>query len=111
MAGLTEVTGQSVNSYSASSSILSTLQTAFSSHEDVIMGTGDGNAPSGSNLVGGHMFMVTGVNAAAGTVSLLNPWGTSGAGSSLEMSFTDSISTLASDGVMFGVTTGKSALG
>jgi len=109
--GLTEVTGQSVNSYSASSSILSTLQTAFSSHEDVIMGTGDGNAPSGSNLVAGHMFMVTGVNAAAGTVSLLNPWGTAGAGSGLLMSFTDSISTLAADGAMFGVTTGKSALG
>jgi len=109
--GLTEVTGQSVNSYSASSSILSTLQTAFTSHEDVIMATGGGSAPSGSNLVDGHMYMVTGVNAAAGTVSLLNPWGTSGAGCGLEMSFTDSISTLAANGAMFGVTTGKSALG
>jgi hypothetical protein len=116
--GLTETTGQSVNSYytspgeSASSlgSLLSTLQAAFSSHEDVIMGTG-GDGPSGSNLVGSHMYMVTGVNAAAGTVSLLNPWGTSGAGSGLQMAFTDSIATLASDGVTFGVTTGKSALG
>jgi hypothetical protein len=115
--GLTEVTGQSVNScgtYSGESasslgSLLSTLQTAFSSHEDVIMGTG-GNGPSGSNLVGGHMYMVIEINASAGTVSLLNPWGTSGAGSGLQMAFTDSISTLASDGVTFGVTTGKSAL-
>ncbi len=116
--GLTEITGQSVNSYYTSSgesssslgSLLSTLQTAFSSHEDVIMATG-GNGPSGSNLVGGHMYMVTGVNAAAGTVSLLNPWGTSGAYSGYQMSFTNSIATLASDGVTFGVTTGKSALG
>jgi hypothetical protein len=108
--GLTEVTGQSVNSYGASASILSTLQTAFASHEDVIMGTG-GDGPPGSNLVGGHMYMVTGINAAAGTVSLMNPWGTSGAGNGLEMAFTDSISTLAADGAMFGVTTGKSALG
>jgi hypothetical protein len=109
--GLTEVTGQSVTSYSPSSSILSTLQTAFSSHEDVIMGTGGGSNPSGSNLVDGHMYMVTAVNAAAGTVSLLNPWGTSGAGSGLQMSFTDSISTLAANGATFGVTTGRSVLG
>ena len=74
------------------------------------MGTG-GDGPSGSNLVGGHMYMVTGVNAAAGTVSLLNPWGTSGAYSGYQMSFTDSISTLAADGATFGVTTGKSVLG
>ena len=114
--GLTEVTGQSVNSYGTSSgksssslgSLLSTLQTAFSSHEDVIMATG---GTSSGNLVADHMYMVTGVNAAAGTVSLLNPWGTSGAYSGLQMSFTNSISTLASNDVMFGATTGKSALG
>ena len=80
--GLTEATGQSVNSYgtysgkssSSLSSLLSTLQTAFSSHEDVIMGTG-GDGPSGSNLVGGHMYMVTGVNAAAGNRIAAQPLG------------------------------------
>ena len=117
--GLTEVTGQSVTSYgtysgessTALGGLLSTIQAAFASHEDVIMATSSGTAPSGSNLVANHMFMVTGVNAAAGTVTLENPWGVSGAGTGLKMSFTDSIATLASDGVTFGMTSGKSALG
>ena len=117
--GLTEVTGQSVqsfNTYQGESAsllqpVLQSLQAALSAREDVIMATPSQSPPSGSNLQTDHMFMVLGVNAAAGTVTLENPWGTNVAGSGLQATFTDSIATLASDSVSFGVTMGKSVLG
>ncbi len=111
--GLTEITGQSFNTYSIStnssassvSNTLGTLQTALSNGEDVIMGTSGSTPPTGSNLVSDHMFSVLAVNAAAGTVTLRNPWGGSGA------IFTDAESYLAADNVQFLATTGHSVLG
>ena len=51
------------------------------------------------------MYIVTGVNAAAGTISIQNPWNTAYSGS-LQMSFTDTIAQLAADNVSIYATTG-----
>lgn len=114
--GLSAITGQNVNTFSlwngesasALGAVLSNLQTAFAAHEDVLMGS-NGN-DTANNIVGGHMYAVTGVNLAAGTVSLDNPWNGSGVGTGLQMQFTDSIATLAKDGVTFFAATGPAAL-
>ena len=114
--GLSAITGQSTNSYSlwngesaaALGTVLSSLQSAFSGHEDVIMASnGDDTA---HNIVGGHMYAITGVNLAAGTVSIDNPWNGSGVGTGLAMQFTDSIATLAKDGVTFFAAKGAAAV-
>ena len=114
--GLTEITGQAYTTYnttaneasSSTSAMLSALQSALASGQDVIMGT-SGLAAKG-NLVAGHMFEVTGVNAAAGTVTLQNPWNGSGEDSGLAMAFTTSIAALEADYVSFMATSGKSAM-
>ncbi len=113
---LTEITGQGINQYSlyatesASNltSVLKTLQSALSGHQEVMMATSD-KAVSG-NLVADHMFMVTGVNATAGTVTLQNPWGIDGP-SNMQMTFSAQVSTLATDGASLFSTTGKSVYG
>ena len=51
-----------------------------------------------------------GVNLAAGTVSLDNPWNGSGVGAGVAMQFTDSIATLAKDGVTFFAAKGAAAV-
>jgi hypothetical protein len=56
------------------------------------------------------MFEVTGVNAAAGTVTLQNPWNGSGKDSGLAMAFTTSIAALEADYVSFMATSGKSTM-
>jgi hypothetical protein len=108
---LTEITDQGFNTYALSpststsslSSIISTLGTDWTSGDELLMSTP--NASNG-NLVGDHMYEVTGVNVAAGTISIQNPWNTSYSGS-LAMSFTESISQLAADGCALYATTGK----
>ena len=84
--GLSAITGQSVNSYgvfagelpAALGAVLTNLQSAFTNHEDVLMASsGDDLA---DNIVGAHMYAVIGVNLAAGTVTLDNPWNGSGLG-------------------------------
>jgi len=64
--------------------------------------------PSASqgNLVGDHMYMITGVNAASDTLTIRNPWGSSYSGS-LAMTFTESIQQLAADNTSLWVTSGK----
>jgi hypothetical protein len=114
--GLTAITGQSVTDYFASdytsassiTSLLDTLGSAFSSDEDVLMSTiGDDSA---LNLVGDHMYAVIGVNVAAGTVTLDNPWNANGAGSGVQMQFTEPLSALLADGVTFHVAAGAPAV-
>lgn len=116
--GLQAITGQSDNwdgftaheSTSSLQSLLTQLQTAFNGKEEILFASQTND--SAANLVASHMFFVTGVNAAAGTVSLENPWGANGAGSGLQMSFTDTIATLAAQsGDGFYVTSGKPTLG
>jgi hypothetical protein len=114
--GLSAITGQSVNSYalfageSAASlgTVLTTLQSAFANKEDVLMASTVDDAAH--NIVGDHMYAVTGINVAAGTVSLDNPWNGSGLGTGLQMQFTDSIAALANDSVTFFAATGKAAV-
>jgi calpain family cysteine protease len=108
---LTEITDQTFNTYGLSSgtsasslsSILSTLGTDWTAGDELIMSTP--NASNG-NLVGDHMYEVTGVNVAAGTISIQNPWNTSYSGS-LAMSFTETIGQLAADNCTLYATTGK----
>jgi len=49
---------------------------------------------SSGNLVGDHMYMITGVNAATDTFTIQNPWNTAYSGP-LAMSFTETIQQLA----------------
>jgi hypothetical protein len=84
-------------------SILSSMASSFSSGEEIVLGT---PAASSGNLVGDHMFMVTGVNATTDTLTLRNPWGSAYSGS-LAMIFTESIQQLAADNTMLWVTSGK----
>jgi hypothetical protein len=83
-------------------SILTNLASSFSAGEEVLMST-PGN--SSGNLVGDHMYMVTGVNAATGTLTIQNPWNTAYS-SSLSMSFTETIQQLAANNCSLWVTSG-----
>ncbi|MBV8663199.1 MAG: hypothetical protein JO107_08860, partial [Hyphomicrobiales bacterium] len=107
---LPQITDQPVNSYALNAntssaslrSTLATLDSDFSAGEELVITT-----PSNStgNLVHDHVFEVTGVNVAAGTISLQNPWNGDYSGP-LAMSFTDSLKHLADAGVTLYATTG-----
>jgi hypothetical protein len=107
---LSEITDQTFSTYNLSSgeskttlsSLMSTLSTDFKAGDEIILSTP--NVDNG-NLVGDHMYMITGVNASAGTISIQNPWNTAYSGS-LQMSFTDTIAQLAADNVSLYATTG-----
>ena len=120
--GLQAITGQSDtwlglpsgDSSTALHGLLTQLQSAFASKEEILFTCETNN--SAANLVSNHMYFVTGVNVNSGTVSLGNPWGANGAGSGLQMSFTDSISSLVTQSPTglengFYVTSGKPNLG
>jgi hypothetical protein len=108
---LTLITNQSETpttlspSTSASSlgSILTNLASSFSAGEEVLMST---PTNSSGDLVGGHMYMVTGVNAATGTLTIQNPWNTAYSGS-LSMNFSETIQQLAADNCTLWVTSGS----
>jgi hypothetical protein len=108
---LSEITDDTFTTYNLSpsssksslTSLMSTLSSDFSVGDEIILSTP--NADDG-NLVGDHMFIVTAVNAAQGTITLQNPWNTAYSGS-LQMTFTDSIATLAADDVSIYATTGS----
>lgn len=112
--GLSAITGQSVTDYyapsyaSSQTSLLNVMNAAFNGKEDVLMSTSGAN--NALNLVGNHMYAVLAINAAAGTITLDNPWNGSGTGSGLQMQFTDSLAALTSAGVTFHVATGTAAL-
>ena len=108
---LTEITGQSVNSYSLSSytsaatlaSDNAQLSAAFSSGEELLVGTSNS---ASSPLVADHMFEVVGYNAASDTLTLHNPWG-SGYSGSLPMTFTESLASLAASNSWIYAATGS----
>jgi len=110
---LTMITDQAVSatslspqeSSSALASILSSIASSFSSGEEVLLST---PPASSGNLVGDHMYMVTGVNAATDTLTLRNPWGSAYSGP-LAMTFTQSIEQLAGDNTTLWVTSGTPA--
>ena len=110
---LTLITNQqetptSLSPYESSStlaSILSNITSSFNAGEEVLMST---PGYSNGNLVGGHMYMVTGINAASGTMTIHNPWNTAYSGS-LAMSFTESIKQLATGNCTLWVTSGHPA--
>ncbi len=92
----------SSESTSALGSILQNLASSFSAGEEVLMST-PGN--SSGNLVGDHMYMVTGVNATTGALTIHNPWNTAYSGS-LSMSFTETMQQLAANNCTLWVTSG-----
>ena len=112
-AALTMITDQaetptslySGESASTLASILSSTASSFSSGEEVLMSTPNN---SSGNLVGDHMYMVTGINSSTGALSIHNPWGSSYSGP-LAMSFTETVQQLAADNCTLWVTSGKAA--
>ena len=67
---ITEVTGKSVSYFTAGSqSILS----AYNAGQEIMLAT---SSTVGGNLVGNHMYEVTGYDSASGNVHLHNPWNT-----------------------------------
>jgi Calpain family cysteine protease len=98
---ITLLTGQSETGYalnphdsaSALASIMSTVASGWNAGEEVLMSM---PASSNGNLVGDHMYMVTGVNAATDTFTIQNPWNSAYSGP-LAMTFTESIQSLAQD--------------
>ena len=104
--GVTFLTDQQTAAYGLGSlstgglaSLLGQMQSALANHEDVLLGT-SGLAVSG-DLVAGHMFAVTAINAASGLVSLYNPWGANAAGNGKPESFTIAASALQADDATF----------
>ncbi len=106
---LSEITDQTFTTYnltpgesaSSLSSLASILAADFAAGDDIILSTPTAND---GNLVGDHMFIVTGVTS-AGAISIQNPWNSAYSGS-LQMSFTDTLKQLAADDVSIYVTTG-----
>jgi hypothetical protein len=74
---LTEITGQSTNSWSLSgmsttalNSLASTLGAAFAANSEVLLSSA---GQTEGSLVAGQMFEVTGVDASTGTLTIQNP--------------------------------------
>jgi hypothetical protein len=91
------------NSGISLTSILSSFASSFHSGEEVLMST---PTNSSGNLVGDHMYMITGVNAATGAVTIQNPWNAAYSGP-LAMNFTETIQQLAADNSTLWVTSGR----
>ena len=107
---LSEITDQTFVTYNLTSSesssslnsLMSTLNADWAAGDEIILST---PSADNGNLVGDHMYIVTGVNAANGTITIQNPWNSAYSGT-LQMSFTDSIAQLAADNVSIYATTG-----
>jgi hypothetical protein len=115
--GLQAITGQNVvedaiGAWTSTSTVqndLSAAQSAFDAHEGVMLGTSNNSQLPNSNWVADHMFTVTGVNAAAGTVELFNPWGTAAASPGFATQFTATLADLQKMGVTLEYAVGSPA--
>ena len=90
------------DSSSSLASLLSSLAASWSAGEEILIAT---PANSSGNLVGGHMFMVSGINASTCALTIQNPWGSAYSGP-LAMNFTETIQQLADDDCTLWVTSG-----
>jgi len=113
--GVTLLTGQACNSYwlggqsgSSLTTLLGQMHNDLAAGYDVMLGTSGMSV--GGNLVAGHMFAVTAVNAAAGTVSLYNPWGGNAVGNGKAESFTIAASALVADQASFFAASGSATV-
>jgi hypothetical protein len=109
--GLIAITGQTIQDITPRGdtaaqlgALLTTCATAMKAGDAVLMN--DVSTNSSLHLVGNHMYNVLSVNAAAGTVTLDNPWNANGFAKGVGETFTDSIASLASVGCTFHVATG-----
>jgi hypothetical protein len=111
--GLQALTGQTVaDTYlSASSSaaslgsLLTSMANALNGHNAVMMNSAPTISDTPHNITSNHMYAVLAVDVSKGMVTLDNPWNGNGSTNPMAMVFTDSISTLAHDGVGFHVAT------
>lgn len=107
---LTLITDQSETGYALNArdsatqlaSIMSSMASGWSAGEEIIMST---PAASSGNLVGGHMYMITSMNAATDTFTVQNPWNGAYTGP-LKMTFTETLQQLAADNCALYVTHG-----
>jgi hypothetical protein len=109
--GLVAITGQAIlditprgDTSAQLGALLTTCANAMKAGDAVLMN--DVSASSALHLVGNHMYNVLSVNAAAGTVTLDNPWNANGFAGGVGETFTDSLASLASAGCTFHVATG-----
>jgi hypothetical protein len=100
--GISLLTGQTTAAYglagesgSALNTLLGKMQADLAAGYDVLVGTS--GLPASGNLVADHMFAVTAINAAAGTVSLYNPWGGNAVGNGKAETFTIAATALVAD--------------
>lgn len=115
--GLTAITGQSVTdvrltkttSATSAQSALSALQAALNAGQGVMLGTDPGQNSLNYDFIPGHMFTVTGVDTAKGTVTLFNPWGTSIDKFGGQSTITVSLATMEKQGVDLFYATGARA--
>jgi len=113
--GVTLLTGQACNAYALGgksgaslTSLLGQMQSDLAAGNDVLLGTSP-LAVSG-NLIASHMFAVTSVNAAAGTIGLFNPWGAAALGVGKAESFTIGASALVADQSCFYAASGHATV-
>jgi len=104
--GLSTLTGQSISTTEISAttstasvvSLLASVQTALASGNGAMVGTFDREI--NNDWVAGHMFAVKSVDAAAGTVTLFNPWGTGLAAYGQDAIFTATVADLKNEHVV-----------
>lgn len=74
---LGEITGTSVSSYRASTSLLNTIVSALRVHSDVTLDsyTNTYDSQGRQNLVSSHAMSITGYDAGTGNLLVRNPWG------------------------------------
>jgi len=114
--GVTAITGQSMQmlsvysgmSDSAAAADFNAVVAAFQAGQDVMFST-DSNSSTSGNWVNDHMFAVTGVNAAAGTLTISNPWGPAAAWEHKATSFTATMTQLETEHGELWYATGKPA--
>jgi hypothetical protein len=84
-------------------SLMSSLATSWNEGQNILVST---PASSNGNLVGAHMFMVTGINASTDALTLQDPWASAYSGP-LAMNFTDTLQQLSNDDCTLWVTSGS----
>jgi len=115
---ITLITGKQTSFYeydeygseaSWASSVQSIAASAFTSGEEVLVGTGD-TISDPSRFVSDHMFEVIGYNASTSLFTLYNPWGSDYSGTDPSVTFTASMADIYNNEGTFYVASGQALL-
>lgn len=109
---ITEITGKSLTEFDTGSyasetqweTVKSSIVAAVTAGQEALVATGSSDI---GNLVGDHMFEVTGYDLSTGKLVLHNPWGSAYSGS-LQMTFEASMADLYADGAVVITASGRS---